>query len=321
MQWVVYGAGAVGGVLGGLLYDAGQDVVLVARGEHLHAIEERGLTILSPSGSTNVGVPAVGGAEQVDWSRPSVVLLSVKSHQTDAALADLTTCAAHQVPVVCVQNGVNNEGSALRFFSTVLGVCVMLPSGHLEPGVVEQHCDPVPGVLDVGRFPTGVDETSRLTAEAFTSAGFVSEPRTDIMAWKHRKLITNLGNAVQACCAAGPEADELRRLVRAEGELVIPAAGIPVVSEAEDLARRGDLLKSGPILGRERSGSSSWQSLRRATGSIETDYLNGEIVRLGRLHGIATPANELLQRTAARLARSHAEPGSLQAAALLDQLR
>jgi 2-dehydropantoate 2-reductase len=321
MQWVVYGAGAVGGVVGGLLYDAGHDVVLVARGEHLRAIRERGLTVLSPTVSRTLDVPAVGGAEEVDWSPPTVVLLSVKSHQTDVALADLSAFAAPDVPVVCVQNGVSNEPAVLRFFASVLGVCVMLPSGHLEAGVVEAHCAPVPGILDVGRFPSGIDETSRKAAEVFSSAGFVSEPRPDIMAWKHRKLIVNLGNAVQACCSVGPAADELRRLVRAEAEIVLTAADIPVVSEADDLARRGDILMPGPIAGRPRSGGSSWQSLSRATGSIESDYLNGEIVRLGRLHAVPTPANELLQTTAGHLARAHAEPGSLDATALLERLR
>ena len=51
--------------------------------------------------------------------------------------------------------------------------------------------------------------------------------------------------------------------------------------------RRGDLLRLGPVGGRERGGGSSWQSLARGSGTIEADYLNGEIVLLGRLHGFA----------------------------------
>jgi 2-dehydropantoate 2-reductase len=320
MQWVVYGAGAVGGVLGALMYDAGQDVVLVARGAHLAKIRDRGLTVASPTGSHTVRVPAVGAAAEVDWSRPSVVLLAVKSHQTAAALLDLAGAAPADVPIVSLQNGVANEPAALRYFADVHGVCVMLPAAHLEPGVVESHCTPVPGILDVGRFPNGLDDIDQSTAEAFMTAGFVSQPRTDIMAWKHRKLLMNLANAVQACCGSGPAAAELRRLVRAEGEIVLAAAGIPVVSEAEDAARRGDILQTREVAGRPRGGGSTWQSLYRGAGSVESDYLNGEIVLLGRLHGVATPANALLQRSTARLAREQAAPGSLDAAALLAQL-
>jgi 2-dehydropantoate 2-reductase len=62
---------------------------------------------------------------------------------------------------------------------------------------------------------------------------------------------------------------------------------------------------------RPRGGSSTWQSVARASGRIETDYLNGEIVLLGRLHGVATPVNEALQALAARLARERGRPGSV----------
>ena len=317
---MVYGAGAVGGVLGARLHEAGHDVVLVARGAHLEAIRTGGLTLATPDGSRTLPVPAVGGAADVDFAEPTVVLLAVKSHQTDAAALDLVGAAPPSTLLVCVQNGVANEPKLLRFFERVYGVCVMMPAGHLEPGVVEQHCSPVPGILDVGRFPSGVDDVAHSVADAFCSAGFVSEPRAGIMAWKRRKLLMNLANAVQACCGSGAGADELRSRARAEGEAVLAAAGLSLVGEEEDRTRRGDLLQTREISGRERGGGSSWQSLRRGTGTIESDYLNGEIVVLGRLHGVPTPCNELLRRTASRLARDGAAPGSVPAADLLARL-
>jgi 2-dehydropantoate 2-reductase len=320
MQWVVYGAGAVGGVLGARLYDAGLEVVLVARGEHLRAIREHGLTLASPDGTSRHDVKAAAGASEIDWGRPSVVLLAVKSQQSQAALSDLSATAPPSVPLVCVQNGVGNELLALRFFADVQGVCVMMPTAHIDPGVVEAHCAPVPGILDTGAFPDGVDDTTHTVVQAFRGAGFESEPRPDIMAWKHRKLIMNLGNAVQACCESGPGSDELRARVQQEGERVLSSAGLPVVTADQDSARRGDILRRGGVTGRPRSGGSSWQSLHRATGSIESEYLNGEIVLLARLHGLSAPANELLRRTAVRMAREGAAPGSVDAQDLLDQL-
>ena len=320
MRWIVYGAGAVGGVLGGLLHEAGEDVVLVARGAHLDAIRADGLTLASPDATRTVQVPAVRSAEELDPLVATTVLLAVKSHQTHAALEDLTAVLGPETPVVSVQNGVANEPALLRHFADVQGVCVMMPTGHLEPGVVEQHCSPVPGILDVGAFPGGANDTSAAVAAAFRSAGFVSEPRDDVMAWKHRKLMMNLGNAAQACCGSGPGTRELADRAVLEGEAALAAAGIAVVSRDEDRERRGDILRVGTIPGRERGGGSSWQSLRRATGSIETDYLNGEVVRLGRLHGVPTPTNELLQRTARRLAQTGAQPGSVDPASLLASL-
>ena len=107
--------------------------------------------------------------------------------------------------------------------------------------------------------------------------------------------------------------EELTAAVRREGEEVIAASGIDVTSEAEDKERRGDLLSLARVEGAARRGGSSWQSLSRGLGTIETDYLNGEIVLLGRLHGIPTPANALLQRMAAQAARNKSAPGSTSA--------
>ena len=75
-----------------------------------------------------------------------------------------------------------------------------------------------------------------------------------------------------------------------------------------------------PIAGAPRGGGSSWQSLARGTGSMEVDQLNGEIVLLGRLHGVPTPVNELLQRIGHDLAASGAPPGSLTVAELEEML-
>jgi len=319
MTFVVYGAGAVGGVLGGLLHEAGHDVVLVARGEHLAAIQNRGLRLASPERVRHVPVPAVSPAE-VAWRPGDVVLLAVKSDATQSVLPALAAAAPPETPLVSVQNGVANEPAALRWFAHVYGVCVMMPAAHLEPGVVEQHCAPTPGILDVGRFPTGVDDRADAVAAAFRAAGFVSEPRPDIMRWKYRKLLLNLGNAVEAVCGQDAGAEELAELARREGEAALAAARIDPVSEQTDEERRAGILELGLIDGRPRGGGSSWQSLARRTGTIETDYLNGEIVRLGRLHGVPTPANELLRRRANQLAAAGRPPAGVPATELLRRL-
>ena len=79
----------------------------------------------------------------------------------------------------------------------------MLPSAHLEPGVVAQKCSPTPGILDIGRIPRRTDDLDEAIAADLRRAGFESQPRPDIMAWKYRKLVLNLGNGVDAVCAAG----------------------------------------------------------------------------------------------------------------------
>jgi 2-dehydropantoate 2-reductase len=133
------------------------------------------------------------------------------------------------------------------------------------------------------------------------------------MRWKYRKLEVNLGNAADAVAgAAGRSSPVVDRAV-AEAEAVFDAAGIDRASAEEDMARRGDLLRMHSIDGARWEGGSSWQSLARGAGSIETDFLNGEIVLLGRLHGVPTPVNELLQRLAREAAAAGRRPGAMSA--------
>ncbi len=132
------------------------------------------------------------------------------------------------------------------------------------------------------------------------------------MRWKYGKLLANLNNAIEAICGrdAGGAAADLARRAAAEGSAVLDAAGIAHASRAESAAVRGDQVRVLPVNGSPRSGGSSWQSLARRTGSIEADFLNGEIVLLGRKLGIPTPVNEVLQRLANQAARERATPGS-----------
>ena len=320
MRIVVVGAGAVGGVVAANLALAGTPVVAVARGEHGRVISESGLRYESPAGTRVVELPVASSVADVDFRDDDVILLGVKSQDTAGVLADLRAAGVTEQPIVCMQNGVGNERQALRLFPNVYGICVMLPADHLSPGVVRVWTAPSSGLLDIGRYPSGVDDLSVELAATLEAATFSSIPRDNIMDWKYRKLLLNLGNAVEAVC--GRPARRLWELVNAEGEAALAAAGIPVVSQEDDLARRGDALTIQPVEGDEhRSGGSTWQSLRRATGTIETDYLTGEIVLLGRLHGVPTPANALLQTITAEMARTGEPPASRREAdvlALLD---
>jgi 2-dehydropantoate 2-reductase len=320
MQFVVLGAGAIGGVVAARLFEAGHDVVAVARGAHREAMAAHGLELRSPSGTTTLRLPVASDPQSVAWAADSVVLLAVKSQQTGAALGSLRGAVAETTPVVCLQNGVANEGKAARSFSAVYGVSVMCPTLHLEPGVVEASSSPTTGILDIGRYPSGRDALAEAVAAAFSSATFQSAVRDDIMRWKWSKLLTNLGNIIEAACGPPGRRSALAALVRKEGEACLRAAGIDFVSAKEDAERRGDILRVSPVSGRQRPGGSTWQSLARGTGDIETDFLNGEVARLGALHSVPTPANELLCALGAEMAARRVPPGSYAAADLLARL-
>jgi len=320
VRFVVVGAGAIGGVVGARLHQSGHEVVLLARGAHLEALQTKGLRLRSPEEDLVLEVPALRRPSDVDWRGDEVVLLATKSHHSAALLDELAAAAPPSIALVSVQNGVDNERQAIRRFDRVYGICVMLPAQHLDPGVVEPASHPVTGILDIGRFPSGVDDTARECAEALGASTFESVAHPAIMRWKYRKLLTNLANAVIALCPPSEAAGELVRRAQGEGERCLEVAGIDVASKSEDAARRGDRLQIRQVGDRPWGGGSSWQSLARGLGSIEVDFLNGEIALLGRLHGIETPVNVLLQEHAREAARLGLPPGQVSAEALLEQL-
>ena len=319
MRFIVYGAGAVGGVVGGRMFQHGHDVVLVARGEHRRAIADRGLTVQWPEGEVTLPVPVVGQASELTFGDGDVVIIATKSQDTNGVLDALAAEASPSTPIVCLQNGVANEVAALRRFANVHGVTVMAPTWHAEPGVVQAYVPHAMAMLDIGRWPHGTDAVTEAVAAAFVASGFESIARPDIARWKYTKLLLNLGNPIDALCRRDADAARLVELARDEGQQVLAAAGVDHVSEAEDAARRGDILRIVPIEQKRRPGGSTYQSLVRGL-PVEVDYLNGEVVLLGRLHDVPTPVNELLQQATHRAVAESTEPGSLAAADLLAQL-
>ena len=227
--------------------------------------------------------------------------------------------AAACVPVFCFQNGVDNERQAARRFAEVYGAGVQLPAELTGPGTIAATASPVSGIIELGRFPAGTGTAATRLAEDLSGAGFVATVTDQIMVAKYTKLLRNLRNAVVACCGplSNDAARELAELATAEGEACLKAAGIAFGDlKAADGAREATLTDL-PVNGRARGGSSTWQSLNRGSGSTEADFLNGEIVLLGRLHGAATPVNELLRRTVNGLASWREPPGAVDPADLL----
>jgi 2-dehydropantoate 2-reductase len=323
MRFVILGAGGIGATIGGRLHQAGHDVALIARGAHGEALRLRGLTLAAPHERAQLDIPTYLHPGQVAWHDDDVVILAAKSQDTAAAAQTLLAAAGPRIPVVAAQNGVANERTLSRWFEHVHAMCVMCPTAHLEPGVVVAHSAPVTGILDLGRFPEGTDHVDEAVATALRSSTFESIARPDIMRWKYRKLINNLGNAVEALCGDGrawADVAESVGLLEAEAQQVLAAAGIDPVTEAEDDERRADHLQVQVVESQPRGGGSTWQSLTRGSG-IETDYLNGEIALLGRLHGVPVPANARIQSLMADAFTRQTGPGSMTGERLLAELR
>ena len=228
MRFIVFGAGGVGGSIGARLHLKKYDVVFIARGTHGEILQSDGLRFVSPAHDVRVQVPTVLHPRDVEWRDEDVVLLCVKSQQTEAALGDLRAASHDAIPVICCQNGVANESMALRNFSNVYAMCVMLPAEHLEPGTVISFADSAAGSLNMGRFPSGTDETANAVTAALRDAGFLSEADATVMRFKYAKLLMNLGNGVQAAC--GEWSHDIGETLKNEALTVLEAEGIDVAT-------------------------------------------------------------------------------------------
>ena len=320
MRYIIYGAGGIGGAIGARLFQHGYEVILICRGEHLHTIQSKGLTLKTPAETLNLAVRAVGHPEEIAFTPSDVALLTMKSQDTEMALRDLERAGGRDLAIICGQNGVDNERLAIRRFVRVYGMVVWMPATYLEPGLVLNHAEPVGGILDAGCYPNGVDSLITQVTQDLTTCGFSAVPDHNIMRWKYTKLLSNVRNAFQAACGFEARSRKMIRALRAEALACYQAASIEFVPEDELQARVRSQITLADIEGHPRTGGSSWQSLMRGLPTIEADFLNGEIVLLGRLHGIPTPCNTLLQRVVNNMARTGQKPGSIAVADLERQL-
>ncbi len=316
MRYLVYGAGAVGSVTGAYLHLAGLDVLLVARPGHAARINEKGLIVRSPSKRYRVSLRAVTSASDLaPFQSDDVVLLTVKSQHTQTALAELRQAGLpSRAALCCMQNAVVNERLAASVSQNVYGILVAMPALFLVDGEVAAADRDHPGTLEVGRYPEGLDETVHKLALDLEKAGFLVMTNPRIMRSKNAKLLLNLANAVVGIVGLDDDLEERAAFIEEVGEearRVWENAGIDFEPEQKLNERVVDHVMKHSVLPEDTQyGGSTWQSLVKRSGSVETECLNGEVVRVARKTGIAAPLNERLCRVAEEMARRGLEPGS-----------
>ncbi len=314
-RYVVVGAGAVGASIAAELHRAGVETLLIARGAQLTALREHGLTYLRPDGEHRLRIPVAAGPDEVGLTSGDVLVFATKSTDTESAVRQWawqpvkrsdggTGLAATDLPVVTLQNGLANERIALRSFARVIGGVVWIPATFVVPGEVVNHADPVPAVLWLGRYPGGDDPAIEPIAADLRRGGFAVHVVTDIVGHKAHKLLGNLVNTLDALYPPSRLRDAALARLKDEARAVYAAAGIVPATPSPNGFRVAD------VPGRSRAGNSTRQSLVRATVP-ETDYLDGEIVLLGRLHGVPTPAVAAVQARIHRALREGTAAASL----------
>lgn len=304
MKIAVIGAGAVGSLVGGLLSAAGEEVTLVGRGEHVRRINESGLR-LSGVGKERILHPKAATFLE---ERPDLLLMATKTQDLAEACREVAPLVSEETPVITMQNGVRCDEIAREFFrpQQIIGCVVFFSASYLEPGEVRWQ---VRGHLIIGDPFVPDPERLRRVREVLKKALPVRISR-DIRASRWTKLIFNLNNALPAITGLpmqriyfSPDTAAIPLRMMREGMEVAHRAGFGLDFSLPALAMRTmvrlpeavprrilGVLGRTPV-GREPIFGSTWQSIRRGART-EVDYLNGEVVRLGRKMGLDTPYNE-----------------------------
>ncbi|MDQ2089949.1 2-dehydropantoate 2-reductase [Marimonas arenosa] len=296
---VVAGAGAVGCFVGGLLAAAGREVVLLGRGWLRDEVAAHGLTCTDFSGLAVTAAPEVSDDPAV-LARADIVLVCVKSGATGEMARLIAEQAPMQAVVVSLQNGVRNVDVLRR----------ALPGRDVRGGMVGFN---VVG-LGEGRFHRSTSGEIVVAfgdgdlAETLEAPGLVVEEVVGIEAVQRGKLILNLTNAVNALSGLSLHDMLLvrgwRRVMAAqmsEGLAVFRAAGLEVAVPAKApgwaipwiLRLPTGLFRriAAPMLVVDPQARTSMVADLTAGRRTEVDEFQGEIVRLGGVHGLETPVN------------------------------
>jgi 2-dehydropantoate 2-reductase len=323
-RYVIFGAGAIGSAIAGLLTRAGSRVVCVARPAYAEALR-KGIVIKENGAEATVRVDAVSTARELSPESSDVAFITTKSQATEAAVDELLKRYDETLPVVCLQNGVRNEEIAGRRFRGVYAGLVFLSAVQLDPSVIEL---PQGRAVAIGCYPDGVDERSRDLCAELNRAGFEALASAYVMSMKWGKLVANLNNATTTITGqwleramSDPSMRRLMLAVREEGLRVLEVAGIAVEPPADEpspirILEMTEKLREPPKhtydperLQGAQTYSSMWQDLHLGRKAHEAEFLNGDIVELGRKFGILTPFNSTLLEIVNRMFKEGLRPG------------
>jgi 2-dehydropantoate 2-reductase len=193
----VMGAGAVGGYFGARLAAASHEVSFIGRGKHLEAMRRHGISINSFQGDFHIG-NALFTADPADVGTVDLVLLCVKSYDTEEAGQKLDPLIGARTVVLSLQNGVDNADKIARSRDpqrTLAGV-VYLGAQILRPALIKHSSG---GKIVLGELNGGLQETTQALEGTFTAAGIPCEISREIRKIQWRKLLWNAPFCAIAC--------------------------------------------------------------------------------------------------------------------------
>lgn len=288
MKILVMGSGGVGGYFGGRLAAAGEEVTFVARGDHLRALQTKGLVIKSKDGDLHVMTRAVevpAEAGPVD-----LVLFSVKSYDTESAAAQIRPCVGPNTAVLTLQNGIANAEHIGKLLGAgrVMAGAGYIVSGIESPGVIRHTAA---GRIVFGELDGSDTARGRSFAAACQKSGFRGEFSLNIRKFLWEKFALICGQGLTASIRLGigqirtcPESRQMLRMAYEEVTALAAESGVVMSDGVVDW-----LMKVTDALPPD-SKTSLAHDLSQGK-RLEVEALQGAVVRLGQQYGLPTPMN------------------------------
>ena len=292
MRFVMIGVGGVGGCFGGELARAGHDVTMFARGAHLDAIRQKGLTIRAPDDEFVVRVGATDNVEEI--GEADVAIVTVKSYSLRDVMPVTRAVAERGALVVPFLNGVTATDELIAGGvpkSSVLGGLAKISAARVAPGVIERRSGFQSAVI--GELGGGLSERASGLAAAFQGANIDARASEtiDIELWQKFVFIT----AVAAVCGLtrtpiGPVRDApggRKMIQRAVDEVVSVARARGVALPTDETAKTCAFIETLPP-----GMKPSFLLDLEAGGQTELATLSGAVARFASDLGIQCPVHE-----------------------------
>jgi 2-dehydropantoate 2-reductase len=297
MRIAIFGAGAVGGYFGARLAQTEEEVVFIARGEHLQAMRAHGLRVDSVKGDFAVN-PIQATDDPAQVGAVDAVLVAVKAWQVPEAALTMRPLIGPETCVLPLQNGVEAPAQLAQVLGSehVLGGLCRIISAVVAPGHV-RHAGMEPYVA-LGELDNRPTERAKRLLQAFSRAGVAAEIPADIHValWAKFLFIASFGGvgAVTRAPAGAlrslPETRAMLEQAMQEILAVAQARGIALPREA--VARTMALIDGLPP-----EGTASMQRDLIAGRPSELESQNGAVARLGAEVGVPTPLNDFIYRS------------------------
>ena len=294
MRIAIFGTGGVGGYFGGLLARAGYEIAFIARGAHLKAIKEHGLSIKSPYGDFNL-FPVQATDKSEEAGTFDYVIVAVKHYHLQDAVSDMKPLVSSQTTVIPLLNGVDAHEHLIRALGTgpVVGGLSSIVSMIESPGVI-RHESQLRRII-VGELDGHKSKRVERMIQAWVDCGIEAIHSDDILTaiWTKFLFIASFGGVSSLSRAA---AGEILNNPETRNLLIQAMREVEALARVQEIALAPDIVQETMsfIEGLEPTATSSMQRDVASGRPFELEAFSGTILRLGRKFGVPTPVHTII---------------------------